>query len=294
MEMKTEEISAANETLRVQIADLRETVASLDVENQELLKENRSLKDKNKTLQEAADGFRSTMEEKQKMEDVREKIDDTSGQIHQLELQNKSLVKANQELNKELHEVYYQTALLKDFKVAQERDFTVMKNLAVNVKKYLRCLEDKLEEIEKQYAAEKSRSAQLKEKVEELLQNRESQRKGIRDLQGQVELSVQQAMVFRVDQENNVQMGSLMHEIMEARLVDVVLNRSRKRKVIYWLLKLGKFLTVLVFGCGLLLGLALLYTYFINQQFISDTILVLVSDQNIEKIVQALSQLAEW
>lgn len=295
METTLEELSAANDALRVEITDLTETVACLDEENQELLKKNKSLEDAKKSLQEVAGGFRATMEEMQKrVEDVREKTHHAHEKISHLELQNKSLVAANEELSRELQEVSSQVAHFEDYKAALQRDLEEMQNLTAEVKKYLRSLEDKLEETEQCYQAEKSHSAHLREKLGELLQIRDDQRKGIKDLQGQVEMSLQQAMIVRVNQENNVQVGSLMHEIVEAQLVDVALNRSRKRKILRWLWRLGKFLALLVFGCGLLLGLAFVYTYFFNQQFISDTILFLLSDENIKKIVEVLSQYLTW
>ncbi|KAL8191280.1 UNVERIFIED_CONTAM: hypothetical protein K2H54_071326 [Gekko kuhli] len=235
METTLADLSAANEVLRVEIADLRETVACLDVENQDLLKENKSLKDKNKTLQETADGFRTTMEEmQQKVENIREKTDRAHEKVCRLDLQNKSTVKANEELTKELHEVSCQVALLEDYKAAQERDLVDMQNLSVEVKKYLKSLEDKLEETEQRYQAEKSHSVHLREKVGELLLSRENQREGIKELQGQVEMSLQQAMVLRMDQENNV------------------------------------------------------------QEFISETILVLLGDEKIRQIVEVLSQYLTW
>lgn len=290
-----ETMETTNKALHTEIADLRETVACLDVENQELLKEKNSLKDKNQALQKTADGFRKTMEElQQKVEDVREKIDHAQGKIHHLELQNKSLVKANEELTKELREVSCQVTLFEEYKAAQENDLVEMQTLSVEVKKYLKSLEEKLEETEQWYQEEKKQSAQLREKVGELLQNRENQRKGIKELQGQVEMSVQQAVILRMDQETNVQVGSLMHEIVEARLVDVAMTRSRNRKIMLWLWRLGKFLTILLFGCGLLLGLAFLYTYFFNQQFISNTVLILLSDENIKRLVEALSRYLSW
>ncbi|XP_061485719.1 transmembrane and coiled-coil domain-containing protein 5B-like [Rhineura floridana] len=295
MSSSVEDLSLANENLRCQINDLRETVACLDSENQELLKENRCIKDHNRSLQGTADTFKATMEEMQKkVEDIRERMDHANMKIHELDIQNKSLVKANEELNKELHEVSSQVALFQDYKAAQEKDLLEMQNLSAEVKKYLKSLEERLEETEHHYHAEKSHSSQLKEKVGTLLQLRQNQRNDIKDLQAQLETCVQQATILRLDQENRVQMGSLMHEIVEAKLVDVALNRSKSRKAMYWLWKLGKFLTILVLGCILLLVLALSYTYFFNQQFIAETVLVFLSEQNINKIVQGFAHYLTW
>lgn len=295
MATSVEELSVANDTLRSQITDLRETVACLDIENQELLKENRNLKNKNKCLQETADEFKNMMEELQKNVDaVRESVATSHGKIHHLEVQNSSLAKVNEELNKELREVSEQVAHFTNYKVAQERDLLDMQNLSTEVKKYLKHLEERLDETQQSYQVQKGHSAQLRDKVALLLQLRESQRQDIKDLQGQLEMSVQQAMFLRLDQENRVQVGSLMHEVVEAKLVDVAKNKSTKRKVLHWFWKLGKLVLLLVAVCGLLVGMALTYTHYVNHKFISDTILVFFSEQNIEKIVHLLSHYLTW
>ncbi|XP_053167105.1 centromere protein F-like [Hemicordylus capensis] len=293
--MALEELSLINDNLRGQIHDLRETLACLDTENQELLTANRRIKDQNRSLQDIADEFKATMEEMQKkVEDIRERMDGANAKIHHLEVQNKLLVKSNEELNKELHEVSCQMALFEDYKAAQEKDLLEMQNLSTEVKKYLKTLEERLEETEQHFHVEKCHSSQLRERVGALLQLRETQRKDIRDLQGQLEMSVQRATFLRLDQENRVQVGSLMHEIVEAKLVDVALNRSKKRKVMHWMWNVAKLMAILVFFCALLLGLALLYTYFINQEFISESIVMFFSDENIEKMERILSHYLNW
>ncbi|KAJ6664853.1 hypothetical protein lerEdw1_005825 [Lerista edwardsae] len=293
--MSLEELSTANENLRSQISDLRDAVAGFDSENQELLRENRGIKDYNRTLLGTADLFKARMEEMQKkVEDIRQRMDEANGKIHKLEVQNKLLVKSNEELNKELHEVSYQVALFEDYKARQEKDLTEMQNLTAEVKKYMRTLEDRLAETENRYQVAKKHSSQLREKVGMLLQLRESQRKDIRNLQGELESSVQQATFLRLDQENRVQIGSLMHEIVEAKLVDVALNRSKKRKVMQWAWWLVKMLAYLVLGCILLILLCFLYAHFINQEFFSETMVLFFSDQNIEKIRHMFSRFLTW
>ncbi|XP_066475560.1 transmembrane and coiled-coil domain-containing protein 5B-like [Tiliqua scincoides] len=293
--MSLEDLSVANETLRCQISDLRDTVACLDTENQELLKENRSIKDYNQTLLGTADMFKARMEEMQKkVEDIKQRMDEANDKIHNLEVQNKLLVTANEELTKELHEVSYQVALFEDYKAQQEKDLAEMQNLSAEVKKYMRSLEDRLAETEYRYQEARNYSSQLREKVALLLKLRESQRKDIKDLQGELEMCVQQATFLRLDQENRVQIGSLMHEVVEAKLVDVALNRSKSRKVVQWACWLGKILALLVLGCVLLLCLAFLYTHFVNQEFFSETMLMIFSDQNIERIKDLLSHFLTW
>ncbi|XP_078246343.1 uncharacterized protein LOC144588105 [Pogona vitticeps] len=293
--MSVEELSTNNQNLRQQIGELRETVACLDSENRELLVENGCIKDQNRCLQSAADRFKAMIEETQKkVEDIRGRMDVAHQKIHELEVQNQSLVDANKELSRELQEVSSQMALFRDYKAAQEKDLLEMQNLSAEVRKYLKFLEERLEETERQYHLEKSRSSELRDKVSALLQLRETQRKDIKDLQAQLETCVQQATILRLDQENRLQLGSLMHEIVEAKLVDVALNQSKTRKVLQWLWSLGKVLVILVVGCSILLFLVLTYTYFFNQGFISETLLLFLSEQNIEKIAQGFSHYLIW
>nr|XP_028581418.1 paramyosin-like [Podarcis muralis]XP_028581419.1 paramyosin-like [Podarcis muralis] len=295
MSLRMEELSTTNEKLRYQINDLTETVAYLDSENQALLKDNSTIKGHNRSLQETADRFKAAMEEMQKkVEDIREKMDHTNARIHELDAQNKALAKANAELSKELREVTSQVALFEDYKAAQEKDLREMQNLSVEVKKYLKSLEDRLQETEHHYQAEKNNSSQLREKVGVLLQLRQSQRNDIKDLQSQLETCVQQATILRLDQENRVQIGSLMHEIVEAKLVDVALQQSKSRKAMYWFWQVGKVLSVLVLGCVLLLTLALCYTYFFNHEFMAETLLAFLGEHNVNRIVQGFAHYLTW
>ncbi|KAL8191328.1 UNVERIFIED_CONTAM: hypothetical protein K2H54_072223 [Gekko kuhli] len=292
-EMAHKELSVAKKALlQVEIADLKETVDCLHIENQDLLKENKSLKDKNKNLQGTADSLRTTVEEmQQKVENVQEKTDHTHRKISHLDLQNKSLAKANEELTEKLHEVLSQVDILEEYKAAQDRDLAEMQDLSVEVKKYLRSLGEKMEEMEQRY-----QEAQLREKVRELLPIGENQRKGMKDLRGQVEVSFQQAVVLRMEQKKNVQVCSLMHGIAESRLVNMTMNGMRKN-ITHWLWRLDKFLAPLAphFGYGFGFGLLFsVFLYIINQQFISDIFLTLLGDEDIEQIVGVLSPYLTW
>ncbi|KAJ7319751.1 hypothetical protein JRQ81_019262 [Phrynocephalus forsythii] len=293
--MSAEDLSASNENLRQQIGELSEDVACLDTDNQELLVESKCIKDRNRLLQSSADQFKATMEEMQKkVEDIRGRVEAAQQKIHQLEVQNWALVEANKELRRELHEVLSQVALFRDYKAAQEEDLLEMRKLSDEVKKHLKSLELRRDEAEHRYRLEKSQSSQLQDRVSTLLQLRETKRQDIKDLQAQLESCVQQATVLRLDQENRLQMGSLMHEIVEAKLVDVALNQSKTKKVLQWLWTLGKVLLILVVGCSVLLFLVLTYTYFFNEEFISETLLLFLSEQNIEKIARGLSHYLIW
>ncbi|XP_070792514.1 transmembrane and coiled-coil domain-containing protein 5B-like [Pituophis catenifer annectens] len=288
--MSLEDLSASNRNLRLQVEELRENIASLDSENQEFLRDKEYIKEQHKCLRETVNHLKSSMEHLQKtVEDFRESLDHVNMAIHELALQNKSLVKANNDLNQEMHEVTSQVAVYKNDKPTHENDLKEMQNLPSEVHKYLRNLEDKLSEMEHNYCVEKTQSGQLKEKVTAIQRAREHLRNRIKDLQNQQDLCVQQATFMRLDQENQVPTGILMHELVEARLVGVARDGSKERKFLRWLWVAAKMLMMLLFGCCLIFGLVLAYTHFFNPLFISETLVVLLSDQSIEKLVHHFS-----
>ncbi|XP_039194040.1 uncharacterized protein LOC120305820 [Crotalus tigris] len=290
-----EDLSATNKSLRLQVEELRGTLACLDTENQMFLKDKECIKGQQKALRDTVDYLKSTIEHLHKtVEDIREKLDHANTVIQELALQNKSLVKANEDLNKEMHEVTSQVAIFKDDKPAQEDNLEEMRNLPSEVQKYLRNLEDKLAVMEHSFHVEKIHSSQLKEKVMDLQKVRENRRKYIQDLQNQQDLCVQQATLVRLDQENQMPAGVLTHELVEARLVGVTQDWSKERKILHWLWTAAKFLMMLLFGCCLLVGLVLAYTHFFNPLFISNTVLVLLSDQSIDRLVHHFSPYLEW
>ncbi|KAL7983253.1 hypothetical protein Chor_000129 [Crotalus horridus] len=292
--MSLEDLSAINRNLRLQIEELTENITYLDSENQDFLKDKEHIKQQQRCLRETVDDLKSTMEHLQKtVEDIREKLDLANTVIHELVLQNKSLMKANNDLNEEMHEVTSQVAVFKNDKPAHENDLKEMQNLPSEVQKYLRNLEDKLAENEHNYCVEKKQSGQLKEKIATIQKVRENLRKRIKDLQNQRDLCVQQATFVRLDQETQMPSGILMHELVEARLVGVARDRSKKRKVLHCLWVAAKILLLLLFGCCLLVGLVLAYTHFFNPLFISETLVVLLSDQSIDRLVHRFSPFLE-
>ncbi|KAM3837696.1 uncharacterized protein M6D78_009043 [Vipera latastei] len=231
-----EDLSATNKSLRLQVEELRGTLACLDAENQMFLKDKECIKGQQKSLQDTVNDLKSTIEHLQKtVEDIREKLDQANMAIQELALQNKSLVKANEDLNEEMHEATSQVAVFKDDKPGQEDDLEEMRNLPSEVQRSLRNLEDKLAEVEHSFHVEKIHSSQLKEKVTDLQKVREDRRKRIKDLQNQQDLCVQQATFVRLDQENQMPAGILTHELLEARLVGVAGDWPKERKACVYL-----------------------------------------------------------
>ncbi|XP_026535728.1 cerebellar degeneration-related protein 2-like [Notechis scutatus] len=287
-----EDLSATNKSLRLQIEELRGTLACLDAENHMFLQDKNCIKEQQKSLRDTVDCLKSTIEHLQKtVEDIRERLEHANTVIQELALQNKSLMKTNEELNEEIHEATSQVAFFKDDKPAEENNLEEMRNLPSEVQKYLHNLEDKLAKTEHSYHVERIHLSQLKEKVTNLQAVRENRRKHIKELQDQQDLCVQQAMLMRLDQEKQRPTGVLMHEQVEARLVG---DRSKERKVLHWLWMVAKILMMFLFGCSLFLGLVLVYTRFINPLFISDSLLVLLSDQSINRLVHHFSLYLEW
>ncbi|XP_058042068.1 myosin-2 heavy chain-like [Ahaetulla prasina] len=252
------------------------------------LKDKECIKEQQKSLRNTMDYLKSTIEHLQvTVEDIREKLDQANTVIQDLARQNKSLVKANEDLNQEMHAVTSQVAAFRDDRPAQEDNLKEMRNLPSEVQKYLRNLEDKLAKMEHNCHVEKIQSGQLKERVTNLQAAREDRRKRIKDLQDQQDLCVQQASSVRLDRENQMPTGILMHEQIEARLMA---DGSKARKVLHCLWTAAK---ILLAFC-LFLGLVLAYTHFFNPLFISDTLLVLLSDQSIDRLVHRFSPYLEW
>ncbi|XP_067389383.1 transmembrane and coiled-coil domain-containing protein 5B-like [Emydura macquarii macquarii] len=270
-------------------------VANLDAENQELTKGNKDTEDLNRGLQTKTECLKTTVEELQKeVENVREMLEQRDGKIKQLELENKNLDRTNKQLTLETYEISCQLSAYEDDKVAPERDLLGTKTVTQEIKSYMRHLEGKLEDTKQQRDQEKRRSSQLRETLIELLQIREVQRKDIIQLKRQLEMSMQQAALLRLENEDRVVAGSLLQERGEAKLVEISRKWSKMRKLLFWLLALGRFLLVLVPCLGLGTAVALLYTYFVNKYFILESLLLLFNDHDIHMVIEILSRHLTW
>ncbi|XP_060542195.1 uncharacterized protein LOC117660328 isoform X1 [Pantherophis guttatus] len=114
-----EDLSATQKSLRLQIEELRGTLACLDSENKMFLKDKECIKEQQKSLRNTMDYLKSTIEHLQiTVEDIRERLEQANTVIQDLALQNKSLVKANEDLNQEMHAVTSQVAVFRDDKPA--------------------------------------------------------------------------------------------------------------------------------------------------------------------------------
>ncbi|XP_070607676.1 transmembrane protein 191C-like [Erythrolamprus reginae] len=283
-----EDISAAHRSLRLQIEEMKGTFAFLDSENKMFLKDKECIKEQQRSLRETMGYLKSAIEHLQKtVEDIRERLDQANTVIQELALQNKSFVKANEELHQEMQEVTSQVAVFKENQPAQENELKQMRNLPSEVQNYLRNLEDKLERMEHNYHVERIHSGQLKDKVTNLQTVQDDWKKRIKDLQKQQDLCVQQASSGQLDQ---TPIGISTHEQLELRLVG---DESKEKKVRDWLWTAAKILMMFLLGCALFLGLVFAYTYFVNPFFISETILVLLSDQSIDRLVHRFSPYLE-
>ncbi|XP_039356129.1 paramyosin-like [Mauremys reevesii] len=293
--MSIQDLMNANERLRNEIWDLRDTVANLDAENQELIKGNKDTKDLNRGLQTKTDYLKLMVEELQKeVENVREMLELRDGKIKQLELENKNLHRTNKQLTLETYESSCQLSADEEYKFAPEIDLLGTKNITQEIKIYVKHLEGKLEDAEQQRDEERSCSSQLRGTLAELLQIRELQRKDIIQLKGQLEMAMQQAALLRMETEDRAQAGLLLQQRVETKLVEKSLNQSKMSNLLHWLLNLGRLLLILVSCLGIGTAVALLYTYFVNNYFISDSLLLLFSEHDINMIVEILSRHVTW
>ncbi|XP_039207883.1 transmembrane protein 191C-like isoform X2 [Crotalus tigris] len=285
--MSLDEVSATNKALCLQMEELRETLARSESQNQELLKAKQLMKEQQKVLQERADHYKNTMH--RSLEDITRRLDHTNTEIHQSELQKRYLMKHNEELDEEMHEVTSQVASFKDGEAASEKDLEEMHGLVSEAEKVIRSMEDDLAETEHNFLLEKSHSSQLKEKVIALQRLRETRRNRVKDLQEDQELCLQQAIFLKMAQEDQMPKGWLLPEIAEAKLREVAGSSSKTRKILDWWWVAAKILFMLLFGCFLFLGLVLAYTRFCNPYFIAEMLLVVLSHQHLEELTCTLS-----
>nr|XP_006133653.1 involucrin-like [Pelodiscus sinensis]XP_025045665.1 involucrin-like [Pelodiscus sinensis]XP_025045666.1 involucrin-like [Pelodiscus sinensis]XP_025045667.1 involucrin-like [Pelodiscus sinensis] len=293
--MSVQDLRSANERLRNEIWDLRDTIANLDAENQELIKGKKDTEALNRGLQTKTESVKLMVEELQKeVESLRAILEQREGKIKQLELENKNLDRNNKQLALETYEISCQISAYEDHAFPPGRDLFETKDLPQEIKGYVKHLEGKLEAAEQQHDVEKHRSSQLRETLAELLQIRERQRKDIIQLRGQLETSMQQAALQRLENKDGVQAGLVLLERVDAKLVEQSLSQSEMSKLPHWLLNLGRFLLILVPCLGIGTALALLYTYFVNPYFIADSLLLLFRDQEINMIIEVLSHHLTW
>ncbi|XP_067396522.1 transmembrane and coiled-coil domain-containing protein 5B-like [Emydura macquarii macquarii] len=280
----------ANKNLQNQIRDLREAAEELDAENQKLTKENREIKDQNRRLQASADCFKTLVGDLQReVDSAREMVEGREDEINKLEFQNKNLEKINEQLNMEIMEMACQISAYHD--IYQENDILGVRNTIYENNEYLKHPETNLESEEQLYEQENLEVCQLRETLEELDKIGEVQKNDIMQLEGQLEMLTQETALLKVVNEDKFQADSLSRQDVEATFVENSLNKLKKCNFLCYIWNL---LLTLVVWLGVGTALVLLYTYVFNNNFIAESLPLLVSDYALDKLIQILSPYLIW
>ncbi|KAG6931047.1 transmembrane and coiled-coil domains 5B [Chelydra serpentina] len=286
-------LSITNKNLQNQIWALRETAVELDAENQKLMKENKEIKDQNRRLQARADCFKTLVGDLQReVDNAREVVEGREDKINQLEFQNKYMEKINEQLNMEIMEMACQISAYHS--IYQEKDIYGVRNIIYENKMYLKHLKTNLESEERLYEQEKLETCQLRETLEELDKIGEFQKNDIMQLEGQLVMSTQETALLRVENEDKFQAGSLLRQDAEIKFVENSLDKPKKHNFLCYIWNLLKLLLTLVVWLGLAAALVLLYTYVFNNDFIADSLPLLISDHDLDIIIQILSPYLIW
>ncbi|CAM2115413.1 unnamed protein product [Caretta caretta] len=286
-------LSITNKNLQNQIWDLRETAVELDAENQKLMKENKEIKDQNRRLQARADCFKTLVGDLQReVDNAREMVEGREDKINKLEFQNKYLEKINEQLNMEIMEMACQISAYHN--ICQEKDIYGVRNKMYENKKYLKHLKTNLESEEQLYEQEKLETCQLRETLEELDKIGEFQKNDIMQLEGQLVMSSQETALLRVENEDKFQNGSLLRQVAEVKFAENSLHKPKKHNFLCYIWNLLKLLLILVVWLGLAAALVLLYIYVFNNDFIADSLPLLISDHDLDMLIQILSPYLIW
>ncbi|XP_019375530.1 PREDICTED: transmembrane and coiled-coil domain-containing protein 5B-like [Gavialis gangeticus] len=288
-------LSIANENLRNQIWNLRETAGELDAENQKLMKENQDIRDSNRRLQTNVDCFKTLVEDLQReVENAREMLEEKENQIKKLEFQINNWEKANEQLKTEIIELTCQVSAYQHDKKYQEKDMLGEQNIMYENEKYLKRLEDKLESEEQLYEQENLRACQLRDMLEEPDKIREVQRNDILQLKGQLEMSTQETALLRMVKEDRSQAVLLLEDTAEVKFPDNKLPWSKKHKFLTCTWNFSKLLLILVSCLGLSVALVFLYACCFNNDFIVDILPLLSSEHDLDLLIQILSPYLTW
>uniref|UniRef100_A0A8C8SRY0 Uncharacterized protein n=1 Tax=Pelusios castaneus TaxID=367368 RepID=A0A8C8SRY0_9SAUR len=285
-------LSIANKNLQNQIWDLREAAEELDAENQKLRKENREIKDQNRRLQASADCFKTLVGDLQReVDSAREMVEGREDKINKLEFQNKNLEKINEQLNMEIMEMAYQISA---YHICQEKDIYGVKNIICEKKESLKHLETSQESEEHLFEQENLEACQLRETLEESDKIGAVQKNDVMQPEGQPEMLVEETALLKVANEDKFHAGSLWRQVAEATFVKNLLNKAKKCTFLCYIWNLLKLLFTLVIWLLLAIALVLLYTYVFNNNFIAESLPLLINDHALDMLIQILSPYLIW
>ncbi|KAJ7319950.1 hypothetical protein JRQ81_019461 [Phrynocephalus forsythii] len=209
-------LTEAKENLRSEIWGLREAAANLDTEKQEILSESKWMKEQNRNLEAKIDCFQAMVEDLQKEEaELQATLRQLEDTIVQLEAQNQGLKETNLKLRTKTEKTSSHILLFQDYKALQERDVSRMKQVMEHIVAYFKQLEAKIETAEQGYSEERNQTAELKDTLDELEQICEVQENELASLREQLE----EALLVRSDTDEIANFPSLLHEMVQAKLV---------------------------------------------------------------------------
>ncbi|KAJ6664843.1 hypothetical protein lerEdw1_005815 [Lerista edwardsae] len=270
-------LTDANENLRNEIWDLRETAANLDTEKQEIIMENKCMKEQNRNLESKIECFRAMAEDFEKEEsDLQVTLSQLEETIGQLEAQNKILKGTNKMLKTEIQGVSDRVIVFQDYKALQDQDISRLKQVMENIVGYFKDLEGKIETAEQRYNEEQNQVSELKHTLNELEQIREVQENEINCLKKQLE----EGPLLKSESDEGALGPSLLHEMVQAKLVQDSL--AMQNSILFLLSKAMWLLLAAVICLGFLSGSVRLYIFMFHKGLEPDNKLLLLSDQHLK------------
>ncbi|XP_053166534.1 tropomyosin-like isoform X2 [Hemicordylus capensis] len=279
-------LTETNENLKNEIWDLREMAANLDLEKQEIIIKNKSIKEQNKSLEAKIECFKAMAEDlHNEEEDLQVSLLQLEETLGQLESQNNILKGTNQMLNTEIQRVSSHVICFEDYKATQEQDISHMKQVMEHIVSYFKELEGKIETAQQRYIEEKNQVAELERTLEELEQIREVQENEIACLRDQLE----EASLLRSEMDENVKTPSLLHEMVQAKLVQDSL--AVQSSVLLFLSKFMWLLLAAALCLVFLSGSVKLYIFMFDEDLETGSRLLLFPDHQFKLLLDVFSPL---
>lgn len=277
-------LTDANENLRNEIWDLRETAANLDTEKQEIITENKSMKEQNRNLEAKIECFRAMADDFEKEEsDLQVTLSQLEETIGQLEAQNKILKGTNKMLKTEIQGVSDRVIVFQDYKALQDQDISRLKQVMENIVGYFKELEVKIETAEQRYSEEQNQVSELKHTLNELEQIQEVQENEINCLKKQLE----ETPPLKSELDESTMAPSLLHEMVQAKLVQDSL--AMQNSLLFLISKAMWLLLAAIICLGFLSGSVKLYIFMFNKELEPDNKLLLLSDQHLKFFLDVVS-----
>ncbi|XP_048689036.2 uncharacterized protein LOC125628198 [Caretta caretta] len=201
---------------------------------------------------------------KRQRDSLEEEKQEMRGAIQELTTENLTLTKGNFRSHQQLSEVQQAMKQLKmDLQRVKEARDAQGKELAK----------------EKLHASELTETIREQWEIQEVLQSKISQ------LKEELEDSEQQNALQKLEQGEDLS-GSLLCEIVEAKLETRLV--AKRRGIAYWLWTLASLYVWLQLLAGSLVAMAILYTYFFDEEFIYRTLPRVLSEHGYDQLASGL------